>query len=370
MSSNKTNFNMNGGATAAPGTALSDALAVNTVLTELGLSNNYLKPEFARELAVGIRLSVLSLRSNSAGLKGNQVITHLNISFGPGNRTKEVGRALVQSIGAQTGSHTRTLACLAHTHTRSCLTLILMCTHMHSGVPRTHTHPLHQLSSLNISGQRCGPKAHEALMEVMMNTQNMKAMTSLDVSNNNVGQMVVADGVEYVGNADGIMCYWNSATKAFISFGTEPPLGCGPLGIIALSDAIHDMGALSRLNASNNNMFGKRDKSGITAWADSLKASTSITELNLAGNKINAADTKILAPAIADMGAMTSLDLASNGLGAEGAKIVAEAIKVTMCTPAIIMAPFSCPSDFSNNCCCLLLSAGYGGYDEPESCVE
>jgi hypothetical protein len=51
---------------------------------------------------------------------------------------------------------------------------------------------------------------------------------------------------------------------------------------------------------------------------------------------------------------MTSLNLASNELGAEGAKIVAEAIKVTMCAPAIIMAPFRCPSDFSNNCCCLL----------------
>ena len=68
---------------------------------------------------------------------------------------------------------------------------------------------------------------------------------------------------------------------------------------------------------------------------------------------------------------MTSLNLASNGLGpAEGAKIVAEAIKVTMCTPAIILVPFSCPSGFSINCCCLLLSAGYGGDDEPESCVE
>jgi hypothetical protein len=62
-----------------------------------------------------------------------------------------------------------------------------------------------------------------------------------------------------------------------------------------------------------------------------------------------------------DNGAMTSLNLASNQLGAKGAKIVADAIKVTICTPAIIFTPFSCPSDFSINCCCLLLSAGYGG---------
>jgi hypothetical protein len=62
-----------------------------------------------------------------------------------------------------------------------------------------------------------------------------------------------------------------------------------------------------------------------------------------------------------DKGAMTSLNLASNGLRAEGAKVVAEAIKVTMCTPAIILVPFSCPSGFSINCCCLLLSAGQWG---------
>jgi hypothetical protein len=60
---------------------------------------------------------------------------------------------------------------------------------------------------------------------------------------------------------------------------------------------------------------------------------------------------------------MTSLNLASNNLKAKGAKIVAEAIKVTKCTPAIILVAFSCPSDFSINCCCLLLSAGHEGDD-------
>jgi hypothetical protein len=47
-----------------------------------------------------------------------------------------------------------------------------------------------------------------------------------------------------------------------------------------------------------------------------------------------------LADAIKDMGAMTSLDLSRNRLKAEGAKIVAEAIKVTKCIPAIILASF------------------------------
>jgi hypothetical protein len=57
-----------------------------------------------------------------------------------------------------------------------------------------------------------------------------------------------------------------------------------------------------------------------------------------------------------DKGATTSLDLASNNLRVGGAKIVAAAIKVSKCTPAIILAPSSYPSDFLINCCCLLFA--------------
>jgi hypothetical protein len=93
--------------------------------------------------------------------------------------------------------------------------------------------------------------------------------------------------------------------------------GLGASGAIIISAWIShkDKGALSILDASNNRMFGKRDKTGITAWADVLKASTSITELNLAKNCINAADATILAPAISDNGALSSLNLAKNHLG-------------------------------------------------------
>jgi hypothetical protein len=75
------------------------------------------------------------------------------------------------------------------------------------------------------------------------------------------------------------------------------------------------------------------------------------TEADLSGLNMDADDAVVLASELPDKGAMTSLDLASNNLRAKGAKIVAEAIKVTMCTPAIILTPFSCPSVFSINCC-------------------
>jgi hypothetical protein len=87
------------------------------------------------------------------------------------------------------------------------------------------------------------------------------------------------------------------------------------------------MEALSMLDASDNDMFGYEDMSGITAWAALLKANTSITELNLAKNDINADDAKILAPAIRDNGALSVLSLKDNRLATkEGGKALAQAL--------------------------------------------
>jgi len=70
-------------------------------------------------------------------------------------------------------------------------------------------------------------------------------------------------------------------------------------------------------------------------------------------------------------GAMTSLILSRNELGAEGAKHIAAGIRVSKRAVAVVSVPCSCRSDLWLNCCCLLLSTpGYGGYDEPQSCME
>jgi hypothetical protein len=116
------------------------------------------------------------------------------------------------------------------------------------------------------------------------------------------------------------------------------------------------MGALSVLSLKSNCLCNKEAGKVL---AEMLAANTVLKELDLSDNTDRGAYdcvgfAKELAVGIRDNGAMTSLNLASNELGAEGAKIVAEAIKVTMCAPAIIMAPFRCPSVFSINCCCLL----------------
>jgi hypothetical protein len=86
------------------------------------------------------------------------------------------------------------------------------------------------------------------------------------------------------------------------------------------------------------------------------------TEVDLSGLKMDADDAAILASELPDKGAMTSLNLAKNYMGADGAEHIAAAINVIYC--ALILPSFSCQSesDFSMNCCCLLLSPpGYEG---------
>jgi Ran GTPase-activating protein (RanGAP) involved in mRNA processing and transport len=157
----------------------------------------------------------------------------------------------------------------------------------------------------------------------------MRALLSLDLSKNELK----SEAHSHIA----AMLRVNTTLKTLNYSGNDMSLASG---VQTFASGIKDNRALSKLDASANGMFGYKGETGITAWAEALKANTSITELNLAKNDIRASDAKILAPAISDNGAMTSLDLSRNYLKAGGAKIVAEAIKVTKCIPAIILASF------------------------------
>jgi hypothetical protein len=75
----------------------------------------------------------------------------------------------------------------------------------------------------------------------------------LDVSDNKIGDIVLVDGITHCKATSGEMLYWDKDKK---SLGEEAPPGCGPLGIIALTNAIPDMGALTYLDISNNSIGG------------------------------------------------------------------------------------------------------------------
>ena len=126
------------------------------------------------------------------------------------------------------------------------------------------------------------------------------------------------------------------------------------------------MGALSVLNLASNNLGGLVLPKGWTEDYDSdedtevYKHTDGREQKEDPGSKPEGIIA--LANAIPDMGAMTSLNLASNNIclwgNMDGIKAISSAIKVL----AVILVPFSSLSDLSFNCWCLLLSPGYGGY--------
>ena len=134
----------------------------------------------------------------------------------------------------------------------------------------------------------------------------------------------------------------------------------GPGFAQELAVGIKDNGALSILNLAENNLGELVIPAGWTEDYDEdeevLYRHTDGTEQK--GNPGKPEGIIAIANAIPDMGALTSLNLSSNDLRAEGAKIVAEAIEVTNFAFAVVLVLFSSPFDHWLNCCCLLLYTG------------
>jgi hypothetical protein len=123
-----------------------------------------------------------------------------------------------------------------------------------------------------------------------------------------------------------------------------------------------DRGALLSLDLSDNHLVRASDLrqeppcfEGVVAWGD-------LDQHYEGGSKHDFRAFSVLSDAMQDMGTLTSLNLSANELRAEGGKIVAEAIKVTNCAIAVVLTPVLCPSDHWLNCCCLLLSNRITGH--------
>jgi Leucine-rich repeat (LRR) protein len=205
MSNNNINFNFNGEAAAVPGKALSDALAANTVLTKLDLSNNHLKPEFARELAVGIR--------------DNGAMTSLHVGM---NRIPEEEMREIMAIAMRMDS------------------MKILCE-----IPFKDK----TLAELDVSGKNLSMEGALVVAEYL---DGNGALTSLDISDNSlyaVGAKLLAEALS--GNQ--IMTELNVASNRL---GEASYMAPDMSGVITLAGTIKDMGALSSLNLSSNKLTG------------------------------------------------------------------------------------------------------------------
>jgi hypothetical protein len=149
-------------------------------------------------------------------------------------------------------------------------------------------------------------------------------MTSLNLADNNIGKLVMSEGWQYDEDADE---YWKEVegeelVEKQLPAGEQLAIE-GPVGAIAIVNAIKDMGALSKLVMRQNNIHGAEAGK---AFADMLARNTVLKELDLSSQKVgdfgaeNALDVafaKEFAAGISDNGALIKLGISNNDIGAE-----------------------------------------------------
>ena len=105
-------------------------------------------------------------------------------------------------------------------------------------------------------------------------------MTSLNISNNSVGEIVTVDGWSYSEATTGQMAYFKDGKGQLAA-----PPGCGPLGVIALADAIKTNGALATITFGDEfgDIFGDRIDGTATLSTSMTQADFSSKNLGPSG---------------------------------------------------------------------------------------
>jgi hypothetical protein len=147
--------------------------------------------------------------------------------------------------------------------------------------------------------------------------KDMGTLTSLNVSSNSIGRHDIFPDGWKSRDGDGAAPFVHADGRKQ----DTAPEGTKSSGVIALADAISDMGALSLANVMGNRI-GKEMLSNLQDIMRSKPNLVSLcgiaddaTEADLSGLNINAADAIILASELPDKRALTTLNLAYNELG-------------------------------------------------------
>jgi hypothetical protein len=141
----------------------------------------------------------------------------------------------------------------------------------------------------------------------------MRALSSLNLAANNLGELVLPEGWTEDWDDEDDLVYEHTDGR------TQKEHPGKPDGIIAIANAIPNMGALSSLNLASNAILSK--ESG-RALADALKTNSVLTELDVSDNQDKhgtldgAGFAKELTVGIKDNGALSNLDLSMNRIPA------------------------------------------------------
>ncbi|XP_068756025.1 protein NLRC3-like [Montipora capricornis] len=316
--------------------SLSQALAVNTSLTTLDLSYNSIGDEGAaslsQALAVNTSLTTLDLSDNSIGNAGatslsqalavNTSLTTLNF------RDNSIGNAGATSLSQALAVNT------------SLTTLRLVCNPIGDEGAASLSQALAvntSLTTLSLSFNSIGDEGATSLSQALaVNT----SLTTLHFSGNSIG----AESATSLSQAIAVNTSLTTLTLSGNSFGDEGAnslsqallvntslttfkLSCNSIGVAgatSLSQALAVNTFLTTLNLSYNSIGAE----GATSLSQGLAVNTSLTTLDLSENSIGAEGATSLSQALAVNTSLTTLDLYGNSIGAEGATSVSQALAV------------------------------------------
>ena len=266
------------------GEALGQALANNSVLKELDVSDNHVYKSDGGD-AVGFANGLAD------GVKNNGALVKLTMAK---NRmaTKEAGEALGEML-----KHNTVLKELDVSENAE---YFLGCNYDGPGFAK---------------GIAVGVSANGAL-------------TSLNISSNSIGLLTPPDGwSNQYSDQSGQWRHIDGREQR------EPPAGSKPEGVIALADGIKNNGAMVTANIMGNKI-GKEQLSKLQAIMNDHPTLVSLcgiadnaTEANLSSLGMDADDAAVLADELPAKGALVSANLLNNNIGAEQAQKLATILK-------------------------------------------
>jgi len=139
----------------------------------------------------------------------------------------------------------------------------------------------------------------------------IKAVTNLDLSNDNIGY----EGGKAIGEA---LKSNTTLTKVYLSNNR-----IGDEGDKAIGEALKGNTTLTKVYLSNNNIGYEGGK----AIGEALKSNTTLTNLYLSNNNIGYEGDKAIGEALKSNTTLTKVYLSNNNIGYEGGKAIGEALK-------------------------------------------
>ena len=288
--------------------ALAKAVEVNSTLAELYLLSNKIGDSGAAALAKAVEinstLAVLSLSSNGIGESGaaalakaveiNSTLTllylHRNVIGDSGAavlaKAVEINSTLTKLYLSGNGIGDSGAAALA------------------KAVEINST-----LTKLDLSGNGIGESGAAALAKAVEINSTLTELYLLSNKIGDSGAAALAKAVEINSTLTVLSLSWN---------------GMGESGAAALAKAVEINSTLTGLNLSGNGI----GDSGAAAMAKAVEINSTLTGLNLSANGIGDSGAAAMAKAVEINSTLTGLNLSANGIGDSGAAALAKAVEI------------------------------------------